>query len=208
MTSDREPRAIPTHWAGYRFRSRTEARVAVFLQTLGLRWEYEPQGFIVKPGHGENCTCPTEPYLPDFHVPEIGLWLEVKPTMADLVDPNGVRVWENFAGMVEEQWDAGKAVMWLGGIPNPDEVDRLGPPRAQRWYDPGLIGLGQWHLSWCACPTGQHFDVQEEARGGRIECGCPRIADGRARSGNHPTILTAYRAARSARFEHGEKPAA
>jgi len=37
--------AIETRYAGCRFRSRLEARWAVFYDALGIDWEYEPQGF-------------------------------------------------------------------------------------------------------------------------------------------------------------------
>ncbi|MDN7495021.1 hypothetical protein QZM89_07470 [Burkholderia gladioli] len=50
-------KAIETQYKGYRFRSRLEARWAVFFDALGIRWEYEPEGFEL--GFGER-------YLPDF----------------------------------------------------------------------------------------------------------------------------------------------
>ena len=62
--------AIETFYRGCRFRSRLEARWAVFFQTLGLSWEYEPEGF----------TLSTKvPYLPDFlvHLKDKPLWAEV-----------------------------------------------------------------------------------------------------------------------------------
>lgn len=72
-------KAIETRYAGYRFRSRLEARWAVFFQTLGLKWEYEPEGFDL--GFGVR-------YLPDFRVwyPDdpVPVWFEVKPRL-DLV---------------------------------------------------------------------------------------------------------------------------
>jgi hypothetical protein len=37
--------AIETHYKGYRFRSRLEARWAVFFDALGYEWQYEPEGF-------------------------------------------------------------------------------------------------------------------------------------------------------------------
>jgi hypothetical protein len=37
-------KAIETLYRGYRFRSRTEARWAVFFDKLGLRWDYEEEG--------------------------------------------------------------------------------------------------------------------------------------------------------------------
>lgn len=66
-------KAIETHWKGYRFRSRLEARWAVFFERMGLAWEYEPEGFDL----GENGW-----YLPDFRVltPQgKPIWYEVKP---------------------------------------------------------------------------------------------------------------------------------
>jgi hypothetical protein len=70
-------RPIETHYKGYRFRSRLEARWAVFFDALGLAWEYEPEGFEL--GDGLR-------YLPDFRVryPEcdnngkVFQWFEVK----------------------------------------------------------------------------------------------------------------------------------
>lgn len=51
-------KAIETTWKGYRFRSRTEARWAVFFDAAGIQFEYEPEGVILKSG----------PYLPDFRL--------------------------------------------------------------------------------------------------------------------------------------------
>ncbi|WP_411102490.1 hypothetical protein [Streptomyces sp. cmx-4-9] len=64
--------AIETYYAGHLFRSRLEARWATVFNDLGLRWEYEPQGFLI----GEQ----RRPYLPDFRLPDIGWWIEVKGT--------------------------------------------------------------------------------------------------------------------------------
>ncbi len=191
-------RAIETSYGGCLFRSRTEARWACFFDNLGLTWEHEPQGFRV--GH------PAELYLPDFYLPTVGLYVEVKPAMADVADPEGVRRWENFAGTVATEWDHSKAAMFCGPPPDPAKVDEKGPPRASTWYEAGIVIIGDYQYAWCACPSGEHFDIQWEARGGRILCGCPRVTNGRYFTGNHPRILAAYRAARSARFEHGADP--
>lgn len=69
--------AIETRYAGCRFRSRLEARWAVFFDHLGIRWEYEPKGFVTDAG----------PYLPDFRLPDLKLIVEIKgpePTQRDL----------------------------------------------------------------------------------------------------------------------------
>ena len=52
-------RAIETEYDGYRFRSRLEARWAVFFDALGVDYEYEPEGFELPSG---------KRYLPDFRV--------------------------------------------------------------------------------------------------------------------------------------------
>lgn len=92
-------RPIETSYAGCRFRSRLEARWAVFFDALDIPWDYEPQGFEVggdevhvpghTPNHGDDrvghdaCHRPdhgTPPirYLPDFWLPSLKLWAEVK----------------------------------------------------------------------------------------------------------------------------------
>lgn len=61
-------KAIETSYAGCRFRSRTEARWAVFFDALGIPWEYEKEGYELPSGW----------YLPDFWLPEDQLWVEIK----------------------------------------------------------------------------------------------------------------------------------
>lgn len=61
-------KAIETTYKGYRFRSRLEARWAVFLDALGAQWSYEHEGFDL------NGTW----YLPDFWVDDWDCWIEVK----------------------------------------------------------------------------------------------------------------------------------
>lgn len=53
--SDIKP--IETVYNGYRFRSRLEARWAVFFDDMGIKYVYEPEGFTMKYGMR---------YLPDF----------------------------------------------------------------------------------------------------------------------------------------------
>lgn len=72
--------AIETSYKGYRFRSRLEARWAVFFDNAGLEFVYEPEGFLLP-------SLDTV-YLPDFWLPSIdpehrpgsGYWIEIKPT--------------------------------------------------------------------------------------------------------------------------------
>lgn len=61
---------IETAYKGYRFRSRLEARWAVFFESLGIRWSYETQGFQLPDGSA---------YLPDFYLPDQDTYVEIKP---------------------------------------------------------------------------------------------------------------------------------
>lgn len=63
---------IETEYKGYRFRSRLEARWAVFFDAAGIRYVYEPEGFQVDLGDK------VIRYLPDFYLPDFGIYVEVK----------------------------------------------------------------------------------------------------------------------------------
>lgn len=65
-----ETKAIETPFHGYRMRSRLEARWGVYFEALGVKWEYEKEGFETPFGR----------YLPDFWLPQVSMWAEVKPT--------------------------------------------------------------------------------------------------------------------------------
>ncbi len=62
-------RPIQTLYNDYRFRSRLEARWAVFFDSAGLKYRYEPEGFHLPRGN----------YLPDFYVEDWQQYVEVKP---------------------------------------------------------------------------------------------------------------------------------
>jgi hypothetical protein len=66
-------RAIETNYKGYRFRSRLEARWAVFFDAMRIEWMYEPEGFESTTADGGGVR-----YLPDFYLPQSGTWVEVK----------------------------------------------------------------------------------------------------------------------------------
>lgn len=60
--------AIPTEYNGYSFRSRLEARWAVFFDLVDWQYVYEPEGYM---SQGEK-------YLPDFFLPDYNIYAEVK----------------------------------------------------------------------------------------------------------------------------------
>src|SRR5690606_12205441 len=68
-------KVIETVYAGIRFRSRLEARWAVFFDEIDIPWEYEPESFALRDGA----------YMPDFRLGDFRggpVWFEVKPPEA------------------------------------------------------------------------------------------------------------------------------
>jgi hypothetical protein len=68
MKGDPKYKVIETKYDNYLFRSRTEARFAVLLNTLGIPYEYEKEGYDLD----------GEWYLPDFWLPTLDCWVEIK----------------------------------------------------------------------------------------------------------------------------------
>jgi hypothetical protein len=101
-------KSIDTFYKGYTFRSRLEARWAVFFDVLNIKWEYEIEGFTLSDGRK---------YLPDFKVRTLGRynsWYEIKP-LGDLGDGK----FEQFKNdMLElDDRDTGDHFMILSGDP-------------------------------------------------------------------------------------------
>ena len=99
-------KAIETEYNGYRFRSRLEARWAVFFDEAGIKYRYEDEGFEV----GEM------KYLPDFYLPDIGCHVEVKPSANALME-NGTQ--EKLAWMIDYDGPLSNGLLILGQIPAP-----------------------------------------------------------------------------------------
>jgi hypothetical protein len=68
-------KAIETKYKGYRFRSRLEARWAVFFNALGVDWRYEHEGLELSDGSW---------YLPDFHIFERDPASPFPPTVVEI----------------------------------------------------------------------------------------------------------------------------
>ncbi len=98
---------LNTHYKGYRFRSRTEARWAVFFDHLNLddrffpkfKWNYELEGFKLT-----NGTC----YLPDFYLKDLDCWVEVKGQKPTKEERDKC---ENLA------WESNKPIILLVDVP-------------------------------------------------------------------------------------------
>ena len=68
---------IQTKYKDCYFRSRLEARWAVFFDAMEIQWEYEKEGFILDDG---------TLYLPDFWLPESKTFVEVKPEALSILE--------------------------------------------------------------------------------------------------------------------------
>jgi hypothetical protein len=81
---------IETVYKGYRFRSRLEARWAVFFDAIDLRWEYEKEGFDLD----------GVLYLPDFYLTDHHVWIEIKATEPSAADIQKI---ERFQQAIDHQ---------------------------------------------------------------------------------------------------------
>ena len=106
---------IETFYNGYRFRSRLEARWAVFFDAAKIKYHYEPEGFVLSDGTH---------YLPDFYLDDFELYVEIKPFDKRVVDHVGDgNEWEqkcrNFRDSTE------KAILLCYGGPADDSFKML-----------------------------------------------------------------------------------
>lgn len=179
-------KAIETQYKGYRFRSRLEARYAVMFDALGLKWEYEKEGYQLSTGW----------YLPDFWLPDLNLFIEIKP--------NDGNAWEHKSGIVQWSNEAEDYVFVM------DVVVCRGMP-GDHLIDVMIDGLSDCSFVECAeCGSIGLGAMCGKSTWGRFSCKCvnPNLRHGNKdgwKFNMSSKLISAYIAARSARFEHGEK---
>lgn len=128
--------ALPSYYAGVVFRSRTEARWACYFDGVGIAWEYEPEGVALPSGW----------YLPDFWLPTLRSWAEVKPRC-------GFTPLER-AKCIELCEGSGLRVLLLPGPPSLRPVEMLHPcGQLAPEVSAHLVGLwGKWlHKDGAPC---------------------------------------------------------
>ena len=195
VTGVTEFKAIETEYKGFRFRSRLEARWAVFFDAAGIVWDYEREGFRL----------PSGMYLPDFWLPRQQCFVEVKghePTeseeriCAELAQASGKDVYLCYGPI-----PSGESFYAPDGV----ALDSALAWTNWRWnrVEDGWSGTSFW---WCECPECGQMHMAHQ---GRVDEAC--LCRGRVNVSKHsyhatPGLRQAYVAARSARFEHGEEP--
>ncbi len=173
---------IETYYNGNRFRSRLEARWAVFLDAVGLGFRYEQEGFDL---YGVW-------YLPDFWLPALDCWLEIKPVVPmkpeqdkarRLAQASGKRVYVLFGALRAP----------LGGWTGADEPEHA---EAICFFPDGVEDRPYF---WCQCVRCDFVGLEWEGRSHRLRCGCWGPSD-RGENVGSRMLLEAYEQARTMRF--------
>lgn len=194
--------AIETHYKGHRFRSRLEARWAVFMDALGVPWQYEVEGFKLPrlDDEGEPLRGRKLQYLPDFWLPEQDHWLEIKPAK---YEEGGWVKWPEEA--IEDKLRAlsvvtGKRVVAICGTPGLSCQGQEYEPYGGFEYEDG--GPDCFYL-WCECPGCEAVGIQFSGRAERNKHkpGCAITEADRIHRADAPRLLRAYEEATKARFE-------
>lgn len=204
---------IQTRYAGCHFRSRLEARWAVFFDALGIPWEYEPEGYEVTDRLG-ICNEDSWWYLPDFWLPDNQLWVEVK---GSLDDTSMRKVLSTAACLSAPRGGCNNRCY------NPDGYDTLllGPiPKINRSEFgessefPSLLHLHKGDLILSAWPVGDPCSgtgiANDDAVDNSVHTTPTALLRGWGAAHSvlggpgDRDLINAYTAARSARFEHGE----
>ncbi len=209
---------IETVYNGYRFRSRLEARWAVFLDAFGINYQYEMEGYKINVGENDEI-C----YLPDFFLPDFGYFVEVKGTDEALASDS----YKIACAVDYQNTPCSNGLLILGDIPNPEHVTwgdipifsflenhkgivhtyaafmiKLGKPSIMIGWDivDAMYILGDW---------GDKKDFSDCYADGKIPENAStkyKMLKEEMRAFSQKKLKEAYAKARQARFEHGEKP--
>jgi hypothetical protein len=209
--------AIETVYRGHRFRSRLEARWAVFFDAVGIRYEYEPEGFEISTWDGDKR------YLPDFRLTDLGTWVEVKGWLGDVKDGYLEMLahaidWGGQLPDVSDSWGTPRGLLWLGPIPKKRVCQRGTPAHViLQHHKGGWIQECGFVMEGGACVLStsdvceEYFDSSWGGNGSAeaIRPVLARVIYGEGLNFAHPCggiVMAAYERARQARFEHGESP--
>lgn len=170
---------IQTWWNGLYFRSRLEARWALFYDQLGIQYVYEREGFDL----GEGLW-----YLPDFWLPEQEIFVEVKPVFPEPGD--GARI-------KAEKLAISTGCIVAIAFGNIGSIDSSDWPNFHRVYYPsnGMTDILS-DVQWGKIRNHSKYMLDHHAakyRTARIDCEATEI-------------LIAYRLARAWRFEDSPPP--
>jgi hypothetical protein len=191
-------KAIETVYRGYRFRSRLEARWAVFFDVLDIEWEYEKEGFDL--GGGEL-------YLPDFYLPNFDCYIEIKPT--DPISEHGWRYNDNRLMKFSEE----KLLIVFYSVPGKNYGCWYGNDSCDSGGGESMWSCMEWcydrenGLARITTNNGRNdrvYWMPDWSTTADIIVGYSEDEDWGI-SKTHPFLTEAYTKAKQARFEHGRK---
>lgn len=187
-------KAIETAYAGYMFRSRLEARWAVFFDALRIPYRYETEGFALPDGTW---------YLPDFWLPEHKTWIEIKGSeeqaQADGADGKLRQLAE--ATRASALCFFGDCTAEHNNLRSFDHDSACGWVFSRRPGEDGEAHGPYWdnHFRWCRCPRCGIVGLSFEGRAARL-CSC-FPGDDKGYNADDALIDAAFRAAKSYRFD-------
>lgn len=192
---------IETEYKGYRFRSRLEARWAIFFDALHLQWVYEDEGFQfdrIPVRITTDWEKISGKYLPDFYFPKLNYYIEIKGRPATNFETLLCAALSSITDSKVYLFDSG---MFLPGSSGFD----YDAPFCSRFI------RGEFSdspLMWMKCDKCGKIDITFD---GWVhyssQCKCYDDVNRKKWGGsNHPDIVAAYTKALSSRFEYGEHP--
>lgn len=206
--------AIETIWAGYRFRSRLEARWAVFFNAIGLDYQYENEGFHVEGYDGEEDIY----YLPDFYFPKQQVYAEVKGSK-ELLQKDAIKI----GTCIDfNATPISKGLIILGEIPFYEQISWGNIPMFSYLFcDSGVIEENAIFTGDKFRPIvtknneilhyifSYHHDNGPDCRipyDTETKCKWTNLSRLSFSEKHFDNLRESYRKARQARFEHGEAP--
>lgn len=197
-------KAIETRYKGYKFRSRLEARWAVFFDACGVEWEYETEGYMLEDG---------TKYLPDFLLRNV----EVDGKSQDIfIEVKGGFELGNKEQLVQRRKDMKKleafgkdaAVLVVGAIPKQrkelDLFNLLMDMVRDAWKNSGRSISYYSDVYYCGNQKKRFlFPVAKNNGGVKFV-----TFEESTHTHDYDFFLTcwAFQKAQEARFEHGETP--
>lgn len=179
-------KAIPTEYNGIVFRSRLEVRWAIFMDSLGVKYQYELEGYDLDSAW----------YLPDFWLPEQEVWLEVKGGCPTNQEERKVRLLCEYSGKpVVILW--GGFPMLEGGqrpILYDSDMVAAGYPEVGHYIFYPPFGDKDYNQRWCECPECGIIGIRYEGQSARLPCSCHNGSTEKVRNWASERLIHAYKA--------------
>jgi len=184
-------------YGGVSYKATLEARWAVFFDSLGIKYEYEPVYDEVETG-GRVAF-----YKPDYYLSELDIFIEIKPSKPCEIENIKAAGWAKHVNEIIILFNLNPPTLdlengWFFSFP---EIKKI--PEIMDGY------------CWCECPKCGHIDIAYEAQ--ITSCGCydkdyynnlffteDKIFHGMERT---PRLLKAYSNAKKYKFDGSKKKA-